>query len=176
MIAAYFLLGGVALSAGSGPAVGTVSIAYASTGLAGYLGFRLPPTFRAMSVNAVSGLGALLGISAIATSGVNMTLLMLTALHIIDLICGADESRDENLDKRNQEESVGPLTNFFTTSWKSNGFNKRNFMTCQTVQVILLCLELFFSLILTVDGGMPKPIEGLLLLTVFASIYSFFSP
>jgi hypothetical protein len=40
----------------------------------------------------------------------------------------------------------------------------------------LICLELYFALILAVDGGIPKPVEGLLLLTVFASLYSFFSP
>jgi hypothetical protein len=133
MLVAYFLLGGVTLGTGSGAAVGTLSLAYASTGLASYLGFRLPPTFKVMSVNAVSGLGAILGIVAMATGGVDLTLLMLTTLHIIDLICGADESRYENLDARNEQESVGPITNFFTTSWKANGFNKRNFMTCQTI-------------------------------------------
>lgn len=49
-------------------------------------------------------------------------------------------------------------------------------MTCQTTQVIFLCLELYLALILTVDGGLPKSIEGLLLMTVIASLYSFFSP
>lgn len=130
-----------------------------------------------MSVNAVSGIGALFGIGAMATGGVSLTLLMLTALHIIDLVCGIDESREGDLDNmQSAGESVGPLTHFFTTSWKSNSFNKRNFVTCQTTQVIFLCLELYFALILTVEGGLPKSVEALLLLTVIASLYSFFSP
>jgi len=92
MLVAYFLLGSVTLATGSGTAAGSLTLAYASTGLAGYLGFRLPPTLKAVSVNAVSGLGAILGYAAIATNGLNLTLLMLTTLHIIDLICGTDES------------------------------------------------------------------------------------
>lgn len=132
MLVAYLLLGGAAVASGS-QLVGTVSLAYAGSGLAQYLGARLPPVLRAMSVNAVSGLGAIFGLGAMATGGVSLTLLMLTALHIIDLVCGVDESREADLDNmRSAGESVGPLTHFFTTSWKSNSFNKNNFLTCQT--------------------------------------------
>jgi hypothetical protein len=42
--------------------------------------------------------------------------------------------------------------------------------------MILLSLQLYFGLILAVDGGFPIKMTGLILLMIVASIYSFFSP
>lgn len=65
---------------------------------------------------------------------------------------------------------------FFTTSWKTNGFNRRNFITCQTTQIVLLCLQLYFSMIMFVESGLPSNLQVMLLLCVLGGFYSFFSP
>jgi hypothetical protein len=66
-------------------AVGALSLVYGGAGLVQYLGFRTAPIIRALSVNAVSIVGLILGAGAILTNGLNITLLLLTLLHGIDL-------------------------------------------------------------------------------------------
>ena len=90
MLLAFIILGGAAVVSGGGAAVGTMSLLYGGSGLAGYLGFRLPPLFKAISVNATSGLCAVLGLGAMMSGGLSLTILMLTALHVIDLMQGAE--------------------------------------------------------------------------------------
>ena len=51
-----------------------------------YLGFSMSPIFRFLNVNAISGVAAFLGLGAMFTGGVDLTLLLLTSLHIIDLV------------------------------------------------------------------------------------------
>jgi len=65
---------------------------------------------------------------------------------------------------------------FFTSSWKVNGFNKRNFEGCQTIQIVLLSLQMYFALILAFDGGAPQMLQNIFLLIICAGVYSFFSP
>jgi hypothetical protein len=89
MLLAFLFLGGAAIVSGNGPAVGTMSLLYGGSGLVGYLGFKLPPLFRAISVNATSGLCAVMALGAMASGGLSLSILMLTALHIIDLMQGA---------------------------------------------------------------------------------------
>ena len=134
LILGYLVCGGSALATGAGPAVGAVSLVYGGAGLVQYLSFKTAPLIRAASVNAVSVIGALLGVGAILTNGLSLTLLLLTTMHLIDLSHAADISASEDLDNMQSAGSrVGPLANFFTISWKANGFHKRHFMTCQTV-------------------------------------------
>jgi hypothetical protein len=81
MLAAYLILGGSAIVSGSAPALGTLSVAYGASGIVSYLGFTLAPIMRLFNINAVSaGIGA----TTMLTGQINMTLIMLTCLHIID--------------------------------------------------------------------------------------------
>lgn len=131
LLLGYLVFGGVALATGTGPAVGTLSLIYGGAGLVQYLGFKTAPVIRALSVNAMSVLGALLGAGAIMTSELSLTLMLLTLLHILDLLHAADISASEDLDNMCSAGSQpGPIANFFTLSWKANAFNKRHFCTC----------------------------------------------
>ena len=85
LILGYLICGGVALVSKQGTAVGALSLVYGGAGLVQYLGFRTAPIIRALSVNAVSIIGLILGAGAILTNGLSITLLFLTLLHGIDL-------------------------------------------------------------------------------------------
>lgn len=84
MLVAYIVLGGSAIISGAAPALGTLSVAYGTSGIVSYLGFTLAPIMRLLNINAVSVVAAGMGATAMLTGQINMTLLMLTVLHIID--------------------------------------------------------------------------------------------
>jgi|688.fasta_scaffold308404_2 hypothetical protein len=65
---------------------------------------------------------------------------------------------------------------FFTTSWKDNAFNKRNFVTCQTIQLVLTSLQLYFALIVATEGGIPTQLTVAIFFMICSGIYSYFSP
>ena len=126
LIIGYLVCGGLALVSKTGTAVGTLSLVYGGAGLVQYLGFRTAPVLRALSVNAVSIIGLLLGAGAILSGGLNMTLLLLITLYGIDLAQALDNNSTRDLDNtRSASQRNGPITNFFTISWKANAFNKR---------------------------------------------------
>jgi len=85
LIIGYLMCGGISLVSKQDKAVGALSLVYGGAGLVQYLGFRTAPIIRALSVNAVSIVGLILGAGAILTNGLNITLLLLTLLHGIDL-------------------------------------------------------------------------------------------
>lgn len=85
LILGYLIFGGTALVSQQGKAVGALSLVYGGAGLVQYLGFRTAPIVRALSVNAVSIISLILGLAAIMTYGLNITLLFLVLLHGIDL-------------------------------------------------------------------------------------------
>ena len=126
MLLGFLALGGTEFATGEAAVVGGLSLLYAGAGLTRYLGFKLPPVIKAISVNATAAVGALLGAGAIASHGPSLNLLMLTALFIIDLIQGMQQE-DQHLDRVREPEYINPITSFFTSSWKVNGFNRRNF-------------------------------------------------
>lgn len=98
MLMGFLYLGGSAMASGN-KAVGALSIGYGATGVVSYLGFSLSPIFRLLNVNAVSGIGVALGFGAMFTGGLDLTLLMLTALHIVDLVAATkEEIKKEDLD------------------------------------------------------------------------------
>jgi hypothetical protein len=84
MLAAYLILGGSAIVTGSAPALGTLSVAYGASGIVSYLGFTLAPIMRLFNINAVSAVAAGIGATTMMTGQINMTLIMLTCLHILD--------------------------------------------------------------------------------------------
>lgn len=84
MLIAFLVLGGSAIVSGSAPALGTLSVAYGASGIVSYLGFTLAPIMRLFNINAVSAVAAGMGAIAMLTGQINMTLIMLTSLHIID--------------------------------------------------------------------------------------------
>jgi hypothetical protein len=97
MLIAYLVLGGSAIVSGSAPALGTLSVAYGASGIVSYLGFTLAPIMRLFNINAVSAVAAGMGATAMLTGQINMTLIMLTVLHIIDFkraISPAERNQD----------------------------------------------------------------------------------
>ena len=48
-----------------------------------------------------------------------------------------DDQEFERVNTEEAEEEVGPIASFFLESWKVNSFNKKNYSTCQRLQVIL---------------------------------------
>lgn len=134
MLLGYLGLGGAVVASGSGPAVGALSLAYGGAGLVSYLGIGLPPVLRALSVNATAGVGAVLGLGTLIAGSANMTLILLSTLFIIDFVNGTQAAEEDVLVREQPEdERIGPIMKFFTSSWKVNGFNKRNFDACQTI-------------------------------------------
>lgn len=68
------------------------------------------------------------------------------------------------------------MANFFLDSWKVNAFNRSNYSTCQSVQLVLIAAQLYFALISSLGGGMSPECIVLFLTSILASGYSFFSP
>lgn len=99
MCLAFLFFGGAAVVSGNGPAAGTLAMVYGGTGLLGYLGFKLAPIFKAVSVNATAGVGAALALGAMLSGGMSMSMIMLTALLTIDLMQGAHQSEENELDR-----------------------------------------------------------------------------
>ena len=64
---------------------------------------------------------------------------------------------------------------FFTESWRVNSFNRRNYETCQTVQIIMFGAQLYFTLIAMINGSHFGVCSAILAI-VMAGAYSFFSP
>lgn len=64
---------------------------------------------------------------------------------------------------------------FFTESWRVNSFNRRNYETCQTVQIIMFGAQLYFTLIAMINGNSVGVCSAILAI-VLAGAYSFFSP
>ena len=77
-----------------------------------------------------------------------------------------------NAEAQNQP---GPIMSFFTESWKVNSFNRRNYDTCQTVQILMFGAQLDFVLIAMINGD-SFGICSAVLAMVMAGAYSFFSP
>ena len=67
------------------------------------------------------------------------------------------------------------MVNFFTESWKLNSYNKKNFETCQIVQIVLMGAQLYLALISAINGG-PITLLSLVLAMIVSGAYSFFSP
>lgn len=84
MVMASLVLGGSAIASGTAPAAGALSVAYGATGVVKYLGFSLPPILRMLNVNAVAPVAAGIGAATMMTGQLDLTLLLLTSLHIID--------------------------------------------------------------------------------------------
>lgn len=83
MLLGFLGLGGVALSQGNA-AAGALSLAYGSTGLIGYLGFKLPPLLKAINVNATAAAGAVLSVGSMLTGGLGVNMFILAALFMVD--------------------------------------------------------------------------------------------
>lgn len=64
--------------------LGAVTLGYAASSLVGYFGMGSAPIAKLMRVNMVSAACAALGIGSIISSGVDLSVLMLTMLHLFD--------------------------------------------------------------------------------------------
>lgn len=69
-----------------------------------------------------------------------------------------------------------PILGFFLESWKVNAFNRSNFVTSQTLQLVLIGAQMFFTLVSFVNGSASPTLLFSILFMLLASTYSFFSP
>lgn len=113
MIIGYLFLG--AKCSGS---VGALSLTYGVSGALGYFGLADAPIVRLTRVNAISGVGALLGLGSILTGGTSLAMFALTALHLFDLYQGAiSEDKSSRRSSSSEEfERVGQAAGTATTS------------------------------------------------------------
>ena len=64
---------------------------------------------------------------------------------------------------------------FFTESWKVNSFNRKNYSTCQMVQMLMFGGQLYLAIIAMINGG-PIGLLSVIIGMIIAGAYSFFSP
>jgi hypothetical protein len=69
--------------------LGVATLGYAASSLVGYFGMGQAPIAKLMRVNMVSVLCAGLGIGSIASSGLDLHIMLLTVLHLFDAYQGA---------------------------------------------------------------------------------------
>lgn len=182
-IAGMMYFGGSAIVSGDSIAAGTVAVTSAGSSMLGYLGIGRAPLSRLVRTNMVSGVCAILCIFATVMYGMHLPVLALLALTSFDTYQGAitNSSNDWNANRGDFENSQneaersndGPVISFFTESWRVDSVSKKNYDTCQLVQLLLFGGELFLALICAVDGG-PITILSMIILMVCAGLFSFF--
>ena len=80
------IIGYLYLGARVSPGVtGALSLTYGVSGALGYFGLADAPIVRLTRVNAISGVGALLGLASIFSGGASLAMFALTMLHMFDL-------------------------------------------------------------------------------------------
>jgi hypothetical protein len=83
--------------------------------------------------NIMSLVLGMLGVVGMATGNGSLPLLALTIMHIFDTMQGmasSDESRTEYLNTGNARDQAGPIARFFLDSWRTDSFNRKDYMTC----------------------------------------------
>lgn len=89
MIIAYLCFGGMLVEANHDVPLGAVTLAYGASSLLGYFGMGTQPIAKLMRVNMISVICSILGVSAILTSGMDLVIMALIALHLFDSFQGA---------------------------------------------------------------------------------------
>jgi hypothetical protein len=97
MLLGFLGLGGITVASGHGTAVGALSLAYGSAGLASYLGLSLPPVLRLLNINNTAGIGAVLSLGTLIAGSAYMPLILLSALFIIDFVNGLQAAEEDVL-------------------------------------------------------------------------------
>ncbi len=128
-------------------------------------------------------IAAIMGISSMFSGGFGLAIFALIALHLFDAYQGASsppqrESSETEMGGFGNEaaqEATGPVMSFFTESWKVNSFNRKNYSTCQIVQILMIFGQLYFAIIAMV-GGAPVGLVSVILGMIVAGVFSFFSP
>lgn len=186
LILGYFYLGGAAVESQAMVPLGALTLGYAASSLVGYFGLANAPFARLMRVNAISVICAIMGLFSLFTTGVDIRIAILTVMHIFDAFQGATQTpaRSENSDNEfermsnelvPQNQSSGPIMSFFTESWRVNSFNRSNYDTCKTVQIVMFGAQLYFALIAMINGESLGVCSAILAI-IMAGAYSFFSP
>jgi len=181
-IAAFLLSGGMAVEAGN-PTLGAVALTYGSSSLLGYFGLADAPALKLVRANMVSLMVALMALLTMLTSGMSMPLVALTMISGFDAFQGAyNENREERHANRGdfeqterEETEDGPIVGFFTDSWRVNSFHKKNYDTCQVVQILMFGAQLYVALICAINGG-PISLLSVIILMIIAGSFSFFQP
>ena len=91
LILGYFYLGGATVESGAMVPMGALTLGVAASSLVGYFGLANAPFARFMRVNAMSVICALMGVFSMVTSGMDMSVAMLTVLHMFDAFQGATQ-------------------------------------------------------------------------------------
>ena len=184
MILSYFVLGGSAVQTEEMVPLGVITLGYAASSACGYFGALQMPLAKLMRVNMISVVCGLLGLGSILSGGFSITAVLLTLIHCFDAYQGAINTNnrqkiDDAFESTNPAESTrehdGPIISFFTESWKVNSFNKKNYSTCQVVQIVLFGAQLYLALIAMIGGNSPVLMSAIIAMIVAGS-YSFFSP
>ena len=180
MIMAYLIFGGQAAMSQETVALGAVTTLYGASSLAGYFGFGRSPIAALTRINGISVLAAFMGLIHIMIGEGSMGVWLMTMLHIFDSLQGAasDPKREEDdYEILNTEQTnPGPLLSFFVESWRNGAINKANFSTCQTVQLIMIAVQMYLTLICGANGELSATMLLPLMGFILASIYSFFNP
>ena len=110
-----------------------------------------------------------------------LPLLLITMMHIFDVMQGASDqdpglatSAYENVG--NTRDQAGPVARFFLDSWKSQAMSRKNYFTCQMIQMLMMGAQGYLALICLFGGGADPKFMVPFMVFMLASIYSYFSP
>ena len=73
--------------------MGAVSLAYAVSSLFGYFGLADAPVAKLMRVNMISVICAVIGVMSMLSSGMDLGVAALTAMHLFDAMQGASSNQ-----------------------------------------------------------------------------------
>lgn len=186
LILGYFYLGGSAVESQAMVPLGAITLGYAASSLLGYFGMGNAPATRLLRTGMVPVLCAIMALCSLLSSGMDLHIAILAVMHLFDAYQGANmapENRnnsDNEFERMGAQEEIGdvdagPILSFFTESWRVNSFNKKNYQTCQTVQILMFGAQLYFALISMINGENIGVCSAILAI-VMAGAYSFFSP
>ena len=105
MIAAYMYLGGSVLADGVMEPLGVATLAAATSSLTGYFGLGSAPIAKFLRTNMMNVGCAAMAIGSLFSSGINVHIMLLAALHMFDSYIGAQQETTrarENFDSEFQ--------------------------------------------------------------------------
>lgn len=181
MIFGYVFFGVQLVSSGDNAVIGGTSLVYAASGLLGYFGIGQAPLAVFSRTNMISVIMGILGIMGLLTGGITMPLMMITLMHLFDVVQGASRE-DSSLPNSAYEnvgstrEQAGPVARFFLDSWKSEAISRSNYTTAQITQMIMMGIQLYLAIISLFGGSASPTLVVPYLVFILASAYSYFSP
>ena len=91
-ISAYFYFGSSVIESGNCVTLGVITLVYAASSFLGYFGLGNIPLAQLARVNMVSVISAVMGFIAVSLIGFDLSLILLTVLHMFDAFKGVTAS------------------------------------------------------------------------------------